>query len=199
VDAHVPQRARLGGLSVPPARPNKASAKKARPNEAPKKQAPKKQAPKKQAPKKQAPKKQAPKKQAVERTSQKAPRGAAAELALSKFALEFPSAVEEFPWGHRVAKVNKKIFVTFGNDEGAFSMSAKLPRSAEIALTLPFAEPTGYGLGKSGWVTARFAANETPPLDMMRAWIDESYRAIAPAKLVTKTSPAKSGRGRPRR
>lgn len=114
----------------------------------------------------------------------KAPKGAAAELALSKFALGLPGAVEEFPWGHRVAKVNKKIFVTFGNDEGAFSMSAKLPRSAEIALTLPFAEPTGYGLGKSGWVTARFAANETPPIDMMRAWIDESYRAIAPAKLV---------------
>jgi predicted DNA-binding protein (MmcQ/YjbR family) len=138
--------------------------------------------PTKQLPK-QLPKK-APKSSAKKAAPRKAPKGAAAELALSKFALGFPGAVEEFPWGHRVAKVGKKIFVTFGNDEGAFSMSAKLPRSAEIALTLPFAEPTGYGLGKSGWVTARFAANETPPLDMMRAWIDESYRAIAPAKLV---------------
>jgi predicted DNA-binding protein (MmcQ/YjbR family) len=111
-------------------------------------------------------------------------KGAAAEATLCAYALTMPGAVDDFPWGHRVAKVNKKIFVTFGNDERAFSMSVKLPRSAAMALTLPFAEPTGYGLGKSGWVTARFAAKERPPLDMLRAWIDESYRAIAPAKLV---------------
>jgi predicted DNA-binding protein (MmcQ/YjbR family) len=113
-----------------------------------------------------------------------APKAGAAEEALCRYALTLPSAREEFPWGHRVAKVNKRIFVTFGNDEQAFSMSVKLPGSAELALTLPFAEPTGYGLGKSGWVTARFTAKEAPPLDLLRAWIDESYRAIAPKKLV---------------
>ncbi|HVX95253.1 MAG TPA: MmcQ/YjbR family DNA-binding protein [Polyangia bacterium] len=130
------------------------------------------------------PQPKSPKTAASPKKKRKAPKGAAAELALSRFALGFPGAVEEFPWGHRVAKVGKKIFVTFGNDERAFSMSAKLPHSAALALTLPFAEPTGYGLGKSGWVTARFAANEAPPIDMMRAWIEESYRAIAPAKLI---------------
>lgn len=112
------------------------------------------------------------------------PRAVAAEAALCKYALSFPGAIEDFPWGHRVAKVGKKIFATFGNDGSAFSMSAKLPRSAELALALPFAEPTGYGLGKSGWVTARFDGNEVPPLDILRAWIEESYRAIAPKKLV---------------
>jgi predicted DNA-binding protein (MmcQ/YjbR family) len=112
-----------------------------------------------------------------------APRGVAAETALCAYALTLPSAIEAFPWGHRVAKVGKKIFVTFGNDEGGFSMSVKLPGSVELALALPFASPTGYGLGKSGWVTARFGAKETPPLDMMQAWIEESYRAIAPARL----------------
>jgi predicted DNA-binding protein (MmcQ/YjbR family) len=124
---------------------------------------------------KRAQKKPSPKRPAV---------GAKAEATLCAYALSMPGAVEEFPWGHRVAKVHKKIFVTFGNEERAFSMSVKLPRSAAIALTLPFAEPTGYGLGKSGWITARFEPNERPPLDLLRAWIDESYRAIAPAKLV---------------
>jgi len=51
-------------------------------------------------------------------------------------------------------------------------------------LTLPFAIPTGYGLGKSGWVTATFTLKDTPPLDLLKDWIDESYRAQAPKKLV---------------
>jgi predicted DNA-binding protein (MmcQ/YjbR family) len=110
------------------------------------------------------------------------PRGA--EAVLRAYALSFPGAKEEFPWGDRVIKVNKKVFVFMGTHEGGFAMSTKLPHSAEIALTLPFASPTRYGLGKSGWVTALFASDQTPPLDMMRAWIEESYRAIAPARVV---------------
>ena len=169
MDAHVPQRARLGGLTVVGGVHKAATLKKVSKSAA------------KPTTKRAA-------KRAVKRTttatSAAAPKAGAAEAALCRYALSLPSAREEFPWGHRVAKVNKKIFVTFGNDERAFSMSVKLPRAAEIALTLPFAEPTGYGLGKSGWVTARFAANEAPPLDLLRAWIDESYRAVAPKKLV---------------
>ena len=121
---------------------------------------------------------------AVKKKAAAAPKAGAAEAALCRYALSLPSAREEHPWGHRVAKVGKKIFVTFGDDAQAFSMSVKLPGSAELALELPFTEPTGYGLGKSGWVTARFTAKEAPPLELLRAWIDESYRAVAPKKLV---------------
>jgi hypothetical protein len=52
-----------------------------------------------------------------------------------------------------------------------------------MALGLPFVTPTGYGLGKSGWVTATFGAKQRPNLPMLRQWIDESFRAIAPCKL----------------
>ena len=110
------------------------------------------------------------------------------EAALRAFALSLPRAVEEFPWGDRVVKVNKKVFVFLGTHEGGLAMSVKLAETAAIALTLPFASPTRYGLGKSGWVTALFAKGEKPPLDMLRAWIEESYRAIAPAKLVAALS-----------
>ena len=41
-----------------------------------------------------------------------------------------------------------------------------------------------YGLGKAGWVTAEFAPKDKPPLDILEAWIDESFRAIAPKKVV---------------
>jgi hypothetical protein len=67
-----------------------------------------------------------------------------------------------------------------------------------MALSLPFASPTGYGLGKSGWVTARFAAKDKPPLEMLRKWIEESYRAVAPKELVKLLDQAAPG-PRPRR
>jgi predicted DNA-binding protein (MmcQ/YjbR family) len=109
--------------------------------------------------------------------------GTKAESALRAFALTFPGAVEEHPWGETATKVNKKVFAFFGVRDGGLAMSVKLARSAEIALTLPFASPTRYGLGKSGWVTAEFTVKEKPPVDLLRAWIDESYRAVAPKKL----------------
>jgi len=111
------------------------------------------------------------------------------EAALRTFALTYPEAREEFPWGERAIKVNKKVFVFMGADGEGFSMSTKLPRSAPVALTLPFAEPTHYGLGRSGWVTAHFNAQQKPPLELLQGWIDESYRAIAPKKLVARLPP----------
>jgi hypothetical protein len=59
---------------------------------------------------------------------------------------------------------------------------------------LPFTTPTGYGLGKSGWVTATPADGEAPPIELFKAWIDESYRAQAPKGLVAQlggAAPAK--------
>jgi len=104
--------------------------------------------------------------------------------ALRKFALAYPEAVETMPWGHHAIKVKGKSFVFLAADAKEFSMSAKLPSSAGVALKLPYASPTEYGLGKSGWVTARFPRGKKVPVDILKLWIDESYRAIAPRKLV---------------
>lgn len=109
---------------------------------------------------------------------------ARAELALRKYALSFPEAHEDFPWGHRALKVRGKGFLFMGGDEKVFSLSVKLPASADGVLLLPFASPTGYGLGKSGWVTARFTRTDKIPLEWIRSWIEESYRAVAPRRLV---------------
>jgi len=107
--------------------------------------------------------------------------------ALKKFALSYPEAREDHPWGETVVKVKKKVFVFLGRPEGGgFGLSVKLPHSNLFALDLPFATPTGYGLGKSGWVTAQFSARQKPPLDLLKRWIDESYRAVAPKTLVAK-------------
>ena len=113
--------------------------------------------------------------------------------ALREFALGYPGAHEEFPWGERVAKVKGKVFVFLGRDEEGLGIAVKLPRSGTMALGLPFTSPTPYGLGKSGWVSVQFAKGEKPPLDLLRAWIDESYRAVAPQKLLAQLPAAGPG------
>jgi predicted DNA-binding protein (MmcQ/YjbR family) len=107
-----------------------------------------------------------------------------AGLALKKRALAYPEAYEEHPWGHHAIKVKGKAFVFLGGNGGSLSLSVKLPGSSIVALSFPFASPTEYGLGKSGWVTARFAPKAAVPVELLAEWIDESYRAIAPKRLV---------------
>ncbi len=98
-------------------------------------------------------------------------------------ALALPETVEEFPWGHTAVKVRGKAFVFLSGEGEALSVSCKLPASHGAALLLPFAAPTGYGLGKSGWVTATFPKGQLAPVELLVEWIGESYRAIAPKKL----------------
>ncbi len=98
-------------------------------------------------------------------------------------ALALPEAIEEFPWGHSAIKVRGKTFLFLNQSEDELSLSVKLPASRDFALIFDWAEPTGYGLGRSGWVTARFGAGDEPDLDLIRRWIVESYKAIAPKTL----------------
>jgi predicted DNA-binding protein (MmcQ/YjbR family) len=111
---------------------------------------------------------------------------------LRRLALSYPETTLEYPWGHRAFKVKTKVFLILSFYEGKLGMSVKLPLSGRVALTFPFASPTGYGLGKSGWVTARFERKDDIPLDLLEQWIDESFRAIAPKKLVAKLDESRS-------
>ena len=97
---------------------------------------------------------------------------------LLDYALSLPEAHLDHPWGEDVAKVRKKVFVFFGMPEGEPGMSVKLPDSNPLALSQPNVTPTGYGLGKAGWVSV--SLSEELPYEMLREWIDESYRAVAP-------------------
>jgi predicted DNA-binding protein (MmcQ/YjbR family) len=122
------------------------------------------------------------------------------EEMLRRHGLRKPGATEAFPWGHRALKVRNKAFAFIvGEDDGTVTVSVKLPMSGYQALALPFVRPTEYGLGRAGWVTARI-----PPSASTRGiyarqaldWLDESYAAIAPKRLLNQ--PAKPAR-RPKR
>jgi predicted DNA-binding protein (MmcQ/YjbR family) len=115
-----------------------------------------------------------------------------AAAALREFALSLPGAWEDFPWeGEAVAKVGKKVFVfnvpAAGEVADRIGFSVKLPESGEGALTLPYTSPTRYGLARGGWVTVDLDvkdAVDAPPVELFLDWIEESYRAVAPKKLV---------------
>jgi hypothetical protein len=71
--------------------------------------------------------------------------------AIRKHALSYPEAVEDFPWGDQVIKVNGKIFVFLGaGTDGGFGISAKLPETHELALTLKYVTPTGMAWARPG-------------------------------------------------
>lgn len=120
-----------------------------------------------------------PKGTAVVETTTKTAKGP-----LLDYALSLPEAYEDHPWGESVAKVNKKVFAFFGVGSPAKSLSIKLGDNADIALALPCATPTGYGLGKSGWVSIDLLHKSCPPIEILREWIQESFCNVAPKKLV---------------
>lgn len=106
-------------------------------------------------------------------------------------ALKFPGTTEDFPWDHHAFKAGGKktfLFLT-GAADGGFSCSMKLPFRSEDALKLKGAEPTGYGMGASGWVTFNFSAKGKPPMARMLDWLDESWRAVAPKKMSAEFAP----------
>jgi predicted DNA-binding protein (MmcQ/YjbR family) len=103
---------------------------------------------------------------------------------LLALAFQFPEAWEDHPWGETVAKVGKKVFLFGGVDENAVHrISVKLDESHEQALGLEGATPTGYGLGKAGWVTIPLTS---APAGVLADFVEESYRRIAPKRLVSK-------------
>ncbi|MEO5952681.1 MAG: MmcQ/YjbR family DNA-binding protein [Chloroflexia bacterium] len=110
-----------------------------------------------------------------------------AHAKLKAFALSLPGAFEDFPWGESVIKVNKKIFVFYGmadDPHDQLYLGVKLPRTGEYALGMPFVKPSGYNLGKYGWVSINLSPDDDIPMDLFIEWIEESYRAIAPKKLI---------------
>ncbi|HZZ35684.1 MAG TPA: MmcQ/YjbR family DNA-binding protein [Caulobacteraceae bacterium] len=114
-----------------------------------------------------------------------------AEAELVAYALGFPGAWQDHPWDHTVAKVGSKIFVFFGGaavESDRLSVTVKLPISAEMALTLPYVHKAGHGLWKAGWVQADQRSGEAFDLPTLKGWIDQSYRAVAPKKLVMQLS-----------
>ncbi len=102
---------------------------------------------------------------------------------LLEFALGLPGAWLDHPWGEDVTKVGKKVFVFFGmSDDERLAFTVKLPHSGDEALAMEWSSVPGYGLDRGGWVTVK--PPEDAPVELLTAWIEESYRTVAPKGLV---------------
>lgn len=115
--------------------------------------------------------------------------------------LTLPGAHTKSPWpGHLDLAVNDKTFAYLSVEGDPFSISCKLPVTGFMALSLPNTAPAAYGLGKAGWVTATSPDGEALPEEILTAWIEESYRAQAPKKLVAELDahPAGPAKKKPR-
>jgi predicted DNA-binding protein (MmcQ/YjbR family) len=111
-------------------------------------------------------------------------------------ACRLPGSHVDFPWGERVVKVGKKVFLFLGTDDPAApwppGMGVKLVASHEEAMATPGARPSGYGLGRAGWVSIPFD-DATPPVDVLERWVVESYRTVAPKRLVAELDAQSDG------
>jgi predicted DNA-binding protein (MmcQ/YjbR family) len=113
---------------------------------------------------------------------------------LSDVASALPGAHLDFPWGERVVKVGPKIFVFLGSDDpaaGSAGIGLKLRESHDEAMATPGARPSGYGLGKAGWVSIPLD-RARPPTEVLERWLRESYRIVAPKRLTAELEARRS-------
>jgi predicted DNA-binding protein (MmcQ/YjbR family) len=86
--------------------------------------------------------------------------------------------------GEPTFRVRGKNFI-FTN-EAATGMSVKLPKeeAAAVVATDPGAEPTGYGLGRHGWVSVEIGARaDEARWQQVEEWVRTSYTLVAPKSL----------------
>jgi predicted DNA-binding protein (MmcQ/YjbR family) len=105
--------------------------------------------------------------------------------AIRDFAASLPDAWVDHPWGDTVYKVGKKIFIFLGDvDDDGGRIGVKLREAHEEAMAFEWVTPSGYGLDRGGWVSCTIPRDA--PLEMVLGWIEESYRLVAPRKLVSR-------------
>jgi predicted DNA-binding protein (MmcQ/YjbR family) len=86
--------------------------------------------------------------------------------------------------GEPTFRVNNKNFVF--TDKQANGISVKLPKDEADAVvaTDPLAEPTGYGLGRHGWVSITIGPKASADRwKQIEEWVRTSYTMVAPKKL----------------
>jgi predicted DNA-binding protein (MmcQ/YjbR family) len=81
-------------------------------------------------------------------------------------------------------RVRGKNFVF--SDQAAHSLSVKLPKDEAAAVVAddPRAEPTGYGLGRHGWVSVTIGDDaDDERWRQVEEWVRTSYTLVAPRTL----------------
>ncbi len=105
---------------------------------------------------------------------------------LERIVARLPEAerVDVEAWGDEPTfRVRGKTFIF--TDPRAGTLSVKLPKeeAAAVVATDALAEPTGYGLGRHGWVSVRIGAGRRDRWEQVEEWVRTSYVLVAPKSL----------------
>jgi predicted DNA-binding protein (MmcQ/YjbR family) len=126
---------------------------------------------------------------------------AAAAAALKKIraiCLALPDTKETLSWGSPHFRVGEKIFSGFGEEKGVFTIGFKLEMDhADAVIQDPRFWRAPY-VGKYGWVS--MAVTPKTNWKQVKAFVEESYRLIAPKpkRAAAKSKPRSSSAPRRR-
>jgi predicted DNA-binding protein (MmcQ/YjbR family) len=86
--------------------------------------------------------------------------------------------------GEPTFRVRGKNFIFTDHEANVISVKLPLEEAAAVIAGDPLAEPTGYGLGRAGWVSVRIArGTKQSRWQEIEEWIRTSYSLVAPKKL----------------
>jgi len=105
---------------------------------------------------------------------------------LEQMVARLPEAerVDVEAWGDEPTfRVRGKSFIF--TDANVHALSVKLSReeAAAVVATDPLAEPTGYGLGRHGWVSVQIGDGDQTRWQQVEEWVRTSYTLVAPKSL----------------
>jgi ElaB/YqjD/DUF883 family membrane-anchored ribosome-binding protein len=108
---------------------------------------------------------------------------------LRKFALALPETEEGIACKGTAIEcatvmVRNKAFLFLGKMEIRFKLDDSLAEAAKLAAK----EPDVYKVGAKGWTSIAVAGIKDVPIGLMKRWIGESYRLMAPKQLAASTN-----------
>lgn len=158
---------------------------------------------KKPTPKKSAPKKSAVKKTAAKTSAARLTPHQKAEKELTAFGLQLPETDLAPGWATtRCLRVRGKMFCVFGAERhkadvrpDKLSIIMKLPVSAEMVQDLYFVIESEGWYKQHDWIIAQFGPDDDilAEMDTLKAWVIQSYCAMAPKKLARQVMAERAG------
>jgi predicted DNA-binding protein (MmcQ/YjbR family) len=98
--------------------------------------------------------------------------------------------------GEPTFRVNGKNFIFSAPDASSISVKLSKEEAASVVATDPLVEPTGYGLGRHGWISVSIPAGTSAQRwREIEEWIRTSYTLIAPRKLARQVLEEEQGVG----
>lgn len=104
--------------------------------------------------------------------------------AIRLMVLGFPETVEGSSCVNRAFAAGGKNFAFLGEKENECSLRIKVDSSRSEFEELGANDPDRWQIGKAGWAMLRFAPDAPPSEPDLCRWITESFRLLAPKRLV---------------